>query len=142
MAPPALFPAACLHPLLSALNPIHLSFDLRWLPHTAPRPAPAPRPPGRCREVINELDTLAGGCCLCHEVDFQRGGFGPRTILFCDQCEREFHVGCLKAAGTADLQAVPEGEWGGVAWDGGSWPGGGWWWGYCQGLLAPPGHRV
>lgn len=64
-----------------------------------------------CREVINELDTVAGGCVLCHEVDFQRGGFGPRTVLFCDQCEREFHVGCLKAAGKCDLQAVPEGDW-------------------------------
>lgn len=35
--------------------------------------------------MISELDTLAGGCVLCHEVDFQRGGFGPRTIMLCDQ---------------------------------------------------------
>jgi hypothetical protein len=47
---------------------------------------------------------------LCHEVDFQRGGFGPRTIMLCDQCEREFHVGCLKKCGTCELEAVPEGE--------------------------------
>ncbi len=60
--------------------------------------------------MINELDTVAGGCVLCHEVDFQRGGFGPRTVLFCDQCEREFHVGCLKKAGKCDLQEVPEGN--------------------------------
>lgn len=63
------------------------------------------------REVISELDTLAGGCVLCHETDFQRGGFGPRTIMLCDQCEREFHVGCLKKCGKCDLDAVPEGEW-------------------------------
>lgn len=127
------------------------------------------------REVISELDTLAGGCVLCHETDFQRGGFGPRTIMLCDQvgstvspartapavhaiawgvahkarlpklavrcagflwstwvaqgklspthpagivrallpalqCEREFHVGCLKKCGKCDLDAVPEGE--------------------------------
>jgi hypothetical protein len=62
--------------------------------------------------VISELDTLAGGCVLCHEVDFQRGGFGPRTIMLCDQCEREFHVGCLKKCGTCELEAVPEGEQG------------------------------
>jgi hypothetical protein len=53
---------------------------------------------------------MAGGCVLCHEVDFQRGGFGPRTIMLCDQCEREFHVGCLKKCGKAELDAVPEGE--------------------------------
>ena len=47
---------------------------------------------------------------LCHEVDFQRGGFGPRTIMLCDQCEREFHVGCLKKCGKAELQAIPDGE--------------------------------
>lgn len=41
--------------------------------------------PCSAREVISELDTLAGGCVLCHEVDFQRGGFGPRTIMLCDQ---------------------------------------------------------
>lgn len=63
------------------------------------------------REVISELDTLAGGCVLCHEVDFQRGGFGPRTIMLCDQCEREFHVGCLKKCGKCELDAVPEGDW-------------------------------
>jgi hypothetical protein len=52
---------------------------------------------------------MAGGCVLCHELDFQRGGFGPRTIMLCDQCEREFHVGCLRKCGVADLEAVPEG---------------------------------
>jgi len=75
--------------------------------------------------VVSELDTLAGGCVLCHEVDFQRGGFGPRTIMLCDQCEREFHVGCLKKCGKCELDAVPEGERvggaGGVAWMGRGW---------------------
>ena len=28
--------------------------------------------------------------------DFERDSFGPRTIIICDQCEREFHVGCLR----------------------------------------------
>lgn len=55
-------------------------------------------------------DGATGGCVLCHEPDFQRGGFGPRTIMICDQCEREFHVGCLADAGLAHLDALPEGE--------------------------------
>lgn len=28
--------------------------------------------------------------------DFERDSFGPRTIIICDQCEREFHVSCLR----------------------------------------------
>ena len=79
--------------------------------HTSPDSPPCFR--YRCcsaREVVSELDSLAGGCVLCHEVDFQRGGFGPRTIMLCDQCEREFHVGCLKKCGKAELQAIPDGE--------------------------------
>ena len=50
--------------------------------HAVLRPLPIAR---SARDVISELDTLAGGCVLCHEVDFQRGGFGPRTIMLCDQ---------------------------------------------------------
>lgn len=49
------------------------------------QPCCAPSSARSAREVISELDTLAGGCVLCHEVDFQRGGFGPRTIMLCDQ---------------------------------------------------------
>ncbi|KAK9814033.1 hypothetical protein WJX73_009674 [Symbiochloris irregularis] len=58
-----------------------------------------------------ESSWSAGGCALCASPDFQRDGFGPNTVLICDQCEREFHVGCLQRAGMADLQALPEGDW-------------------------------
>ncbi|KAL6783931.1 hypothetical protein ACKKBG_A04060 [Auxenochlorella protothecoides x Auxenochlorella symbiontica] len=61
--------------------------------------------------IVMAEDGATGGCVLCHEPDFQRGGFGPRTIMICDQCEREFHVGCLADAGLAHLDALPEGEW-------------------------------
>ena len=55
------------------------------------------------------VDTVAGGCTLCASPDFERGGFGARTMIICDQCEREFHVGCLKHAGKGELDALPEG---------------------------------
>lgn len=57
------------------------------------------------------IDSLSGGCVLCREPDFQRGEFGPRTVIYCDQCEREFHVGCLEKRGLSDLQALPQGDW-------------------------------
>jgi hypothetical protein len=52
----------------------------------------------------------AGGCVLCYDPEFQRD-FGPRTMMLCDQCEREFHVGCMSAAGMATLEGLPEGDW-------------------------------
>jgi len=52
----------------------------------------------------------AGGCVLCFDPEFQRD-FGPRTMMLCDQCEREFHVGCMSAAGMATLEGLPEGDW-------------------------------
>jgi len=57
------------------------------------------------------IDSLSGGCVLCREPDFQRGEFGPRTVIYCDQCEREFHVGCLEKRGLSNLQALPQGDW-------------------------------
>ncbi|CAL8466932.1 g6468 [Coccomyxa elongata] len=54
---------------------------------------------------------LAGGCVLCDNPDFLRGGFGERTMIICDQCEREFHIGCLAQHNRAHLTELPEGDW-------------------------------
>lgn len=48
---------------------------------------------------------------LCKAGDFLRGGFGDRTIMICDTCEREFHVDCLRGAGRCDLRELPPGDW-------------------------------
>ncbi|KAK9810346.1 hypothetical protein WJX72_009121 [[Myrmecia] bisecta] len=66
---------------------------------------------GRGREAMGDLDIVAGGCVLCNQTDFQRGTFGARTIIICDQCEREFHVGCLKKFGRGHLHELPDGDW-------------------------------
>eukprot|EP00793_Prasinoderma_coloniale_P003339 PRCOL_00005974-RA len=65
----------------------------------------------RCRRLAADLDIVQGGCVLCRASDFDLDSFGPRTMMVCDQCEREFHVGCLSRFGRADLKALPEGEW-------------------------------
>ncbi|KAK3274771.1 hypothetical protein CYMTET_17056 [Cymbomonas tetramitiformis] len=65
----------------------------------------------RCRTLLSELDSIAGGCVLCRCSDFQKDGFGARTIMICDQCEREFHVGCLQRFKGIGLSALPEGDW-------------------------------
>ncbi|QDZ22401.1 hypothetical protein HOP50_07g49400 [Chloropicon primus] len=66
----------------------------------------------RCEVLLAELDRITGGCCLCHIPDFHRGETcTPNTAIMCDQCEREFHVGCLKKKNMCSLKAIPKGDW-------------------------------
>ncbi|KAJ4843843.1 hypothetical protein Tsubulata_042770 [Turnera subulata] len=64
----------------------------------------------RCIRIIQTLETEFGGCVLCRGHDFQKT-FGPRTVILCDQCEKEYHVGCLKDHKIQDLKELPEGKW-------------------------------
>ena len=61
-------------------------------------------------DVYAELDSYPIGCAHCREPDFQKE-FGPRTIMICEQCMREFHVGCLEEIGLGKLESLPEGDW-------------------------------
>uniref|UniRef100_A0A453TEK7 PHD-type domain-containing protein n=1 Tax=Aegilops tauschii subsp. strangulata TaxID=200361 RepID=A0A453TEK7_AEGTS len=47
-----------------------------------------------------------GGCALCKQHDFGKKKFSERTVLLCDQCGREYHVGCLKEHNMADLTVI------------------------------------
>uniref|UniRef100_K3XV77 PHD-type domain-containing protein n=1 Tax=Setaria italica TaxID=4555 RepID=K3XV77_SETIT len=65
----------------------------------------------RSIRVATSLATGFGGCALCKLHDFSKKKFSTRTVLLCDQCGREYHVGCLKEHNMADLTALPEGAW-------------------------------
>ncbi|XP_057424121.1 increased DNA methylation 1-like isoform X2 [Lotus japonicus] len=65
----------------------------------------------RCIRIVKSIDSEIGGCALCRGSDFSRSGFGPRTIIICDQCEKEYHVGCLRDHKIAYLKELPEGNW-------------------------------
>ncbi|MEW5305992.1 MAG: hypothetical protein WDW36_008498 [Sanguina aurantia] len=54
---------------------------------------------------------FASSCVLCHAHDFCKDSFGDRTVMICDQCEKEYHVGCLRDHGVVDLTCVPQGDW-------------------------------
>ncbi|KAH9735841.1 PHD-type domain-containing protein [Citrus sinensis] len=45
-----------------------------------------------------------GGCVICRSHDFSAATFDDRTVIYCDQCEKEFHVGCLRKNGLCDLK--------------------------------------
>ncbi|KAK4377719.1 hypothetical protein RND71_004015 [Anisodus tanguticus] len=66
----------------------------------------------RCIRIVKnaeEAEFIA--CVLCRAYDFSKSGFGPRTVILCDQCEKEYHVGCLKKSKIADLKELPKGKW-------------------------------
>ncbi|EEC79814.1 hypothetical protein OsI_21258 [Oryza sativa Indica Group] len=45
------------------------------------------------------------------QKDFNNSVFDERTVILCDQCEKEYHVGCLQSQWQVDLKELPEGEW-------------------------------
>ncbi|KAK6936126.1 Zinc finger, PHD-finger [Dillenia turbinata] len=65
----------------------------------------------RCTRVVKSSEAEIGGCVLCRDQAFTKSGFGPKTVILCDQCEREYHVGCLKEHGMDDLKELPVGDW-------------------------------
>lgn len=64
----------------------------------------------RCIRIVGTMATDIGGCALCRGHDFSTG-FDEGTVIFCDQCEREFHVRCLKEHNMADLKELPSEKW-------------------------------
>lgn len=65
----------------------------------------------RSIRIVDNLASEVSSCILCRGYDFCKSGFGPRTIILCDQCEKEYHVGCLKDHNMADLTELPGGKW-------------------------------
>eukprot|EP00216_Chloropicon_sp_CCMP2111_P006696 CAMPEP_0198236530 /NCGR_PEP_ID=MMETSP1446-20131203/2400_1 /TAXON_ID=1461542 ORGANISM="Unidentified sp, Strain CCMP2111" /NCGR_SAMPLE_ID=MMETSP1446 /ASSEMBLY_ACC=CAM_ASM_001112 /LENGTH=586 /DNA_ID=CAMNT_0043918301 /DNA_START=118 /DNA_END=1878 /DNA_ORIENTATION=+ len=51
-------------------------------------------------------------CMLCDKSNFQNGKqFDKNTMLICDQCERECHVGCIERRDSVTFKAKPKGTW-------------------------------
>ncbi|XP_058076838.1 uncharacterized protein LOC131225332 isoform X2 [Magnolia sinica] len=65
----------------------------------------------RCIRIVKTSQADVTVCVLCRCHDFSKAKFGPRTVLLCDQCEKEYHVGCLKEHKMADLKDLPKGKW-------------------------------
>ncbi|XP_010260093.1 PREDICTED: uncharacterized protein LOC104599305 [Nelumbo nucifera] len=65
----------------------------------------------RLTRVVKAPAAEIGGCVVCRAHDFSVSKFGERTVILCDQCEKEYHVGCLRASGLCDLKELPKGKW-------------------------------
>ncbi|XP_065853569.1 uncharacterized protein [Euphorbia lathyris] len=65
----------------------------------------------RLSREVKSPEYEVGGCAICRAHDFSTGDFDDRTVILCDQCEREFHVGCLRESGSCDLKGIPKDKW-------------------------------
>ncbi|XP_041991516.1 uncharacterized protein LOC121742447 [Salvia splendens] len=66
----------------------------------------------RCIRIVGNFEKyIGGGCVICRVDEFSRSGFNDHTVMICDQCEREYHVKCLREQEIDDLKALPETEW-------------------------------
>ncbi|KAL0416011.1 UNVERIFIED_CONTAM: hypothetical protein Slati_3433000 [Sesamum latifolium] len=57
-----------------------------------------------CILVVGTLEPEIGGCAICRHHDFCKSRFTGRTIIICDQCEKEYHIGYLKEQNIVDLK--------------------------------------
>ncbi|XP_071907828.1 uncharacterized protein [Coffea arabica] len=85
-------------------------------PYCLDKSFPARKAPGRpsiARQtrVVKAPQSVGGGCVVCRTPDFSVAKFDDRTILLCDQCEKEYHVGCLRERGLCDLKELPRDKW-------------------------------
>ncbi|KAG2329185.1 hypothetical protein Bca52824_000365 [Brassica carinata] len=65
----------------------------------------------RPRRVVKPPESDIGGCVFCRSHDFSVGKFDDRTVILCDQCEKENHVGCLRENELCDLKGIPQDIW-------------------------------
>ncbi|VFQ59417.1 unnamed protein product [Cuscuta campestris] len=66
----------------------------------------------RCIRIVENLEEAKViACVLCRGYDYSGSGFGPNTVILCDQCEKGYHIGCLKKHKVADLKGLPKGKW-------------------------------
>ncbi|KAL3825983.1 hypothetical protein ACJIZ3_022012 [Penstemon smallii] len=65
----------------------------------------------RLTRVVKAPEYESGGCVVCRSQDFSAAKFDDRTVILCDQCEKEYHVGCLRESGLCDLKELPKDKW-------------------------------
>ncbi|KAJ7977090.1 Chromodomain-helicase-DNA-binding protein 4 [Quillaja saponaria] len=65
----------------------------------------------RLTRVVKAPEFEMGGCVVCRGHDFSVAKFEAQTVIICDQCEKEFHVGCLRESGLCELEELPKDKW-------------------------------
>ncbi|KAM0887421.1 hypothetical protein ACQ4PT_029067 [Festuca glaucescens] len=93
---------------------------------SSPTPSPGARVKRKCTTEQGDGDCVCsvcadGGemllcdccpCAICDSGEFEPAPdeFTDKTVIYCDQCEREYHVNCIRSKGD-QLECCPEGPW-------------------------------
>ncbi|KAL6341095.1 hypothetical protein AAG906_032210 [Vitis piasezkii] len=64
-------------------------------------------------KTLPEGDWFCPSCCcgICGENKFDGGSEQDNVVFSCYQCERQYHVGCLRKWGHVKLASYPHGTW-------------------------------
>ncbi|KAJ4778440.1 Acyl-CoA N-acyltransferase with RING/FYVE/PHD-type zinc finger protein [Rhynchospora pubera] len=65
----------------------------------------------QCTRIAIAPETSVGGCVLCKVPGFCATEFNDETMLLCDQCDKEYHIGCLRKNNIADFKKLPDEDW-------------------------------
>ncbi|XP_078174492.1 uncharacterized protein LOC144568129 isoform X2 [Carex rostrata] len=66
----------------------------------------------RLKRVLKSLKGVIACCTICKESYASLGDEAdPKLIIFCNQCERAYHVGCLENQETFEIEDVFKGTW-------------------------------
>ncbi|MED6115308.1 hypothetical protein PIB30_089241 [Stylosanthes scabra] len=57
----------------------------------------------RCICIVKTHQVHHEGCVLCRQQYFSKI-FSPQTMMICDQCKKEYHVGCKKDHNIQNLE--------------------------------------
>ncbi|KAJ0965304.1 hypothetical protein J5N97_026442 [Dioscorea zingiberensis] len=63
------------------------------------------------RRILKAPADFLGGCALCKGYSSCQDNFSAQTVLLCLQCEKEYHVGCLKNQLLCDFKDFPASMW-------------------------------
>nr|KYP68613.1 hypothetical protein KK1_022246 [Cajanus cajan] len=59
----------------------------------------------------SQFEAHAGWASRRKPCQYFTKSFGPRTVIICDQCEKEYHIVCLKNHNIQNLKELPKGNW-------------------------------
>ncbi|XP_039130590.1 uncharacterized protein LOC120266985 isoform X2 [Dioscorea cayenensis subsp. rotundata] len=63
------------------------------------------------KRILKAPTNFLGGCAFCKGFSSCQDNFSAETVLFCYQCVKEYHVGCLKKQRFCDLKDIPLSKW-------------------------------
>uniref|UniRef100_A0A915K081 Zinc finger PHD-type domain-containing protein n=1 Tax=Romanomermis culicivorax TaxID=13658 RepID=A0A915K081_ROMCU len=58
------------------------------------------------QKLIDAAEAYKWNCPACKQCEKCKDGGDEKNMIFCDSCDRGYHIGCLKPA----LDQLPDGE--------------------------------